>query len=65
MGGRPGGEAGRGRPFRRVEKPWAKLRGAGEVLERWHTDGTWRNVTFSHTVPPHEASHAAMPQKKR
>ena len=51
-----------GRPFRREKKPWARLRGASELLERWQTDGTWRNVTFSHTVPPHEASHAAMPE---
>jgi DEAD/DEAH box helicase domain-containing protein len=58
----PEGDAGRGRPFRRVEKPWAKLRGAAEVLEHWQTDGTWRNVTFGHPVPAHEASFASMPK---
>jgi DEAD/DEAH box helicase domain-containing protein len=44
-----------------VEKPWARLAGASEVLERWQTDGTWRNVTWSHRVEPHEASFADMP----
>ena len=62
LGGMPGGAADRGRSFRRVEKPWAKLRGAGEVLDQWQTDGTWRNVTFGHRVPPHEASFATVPE---
>ncbi|MGB5702143.1 MAG: hypothetical protein WBM48_04965, partial [Polyangiales bacterium] len=50
-----------GRRFRRVEKPWARLQGAGEVLERWQVDGTWRNVTWSHRVEPQEAHFAEMP----
>jgi len=44
-----------------VEKPWARLQGAGEVLERWQVDGTWRNVTWSHRVEPQEAHFAEMP----
>ncbi len=49
------------RPLRRVDKPWARARGAAEVLEQWRTDGTWRNVTWSHRVEPHEASIGEMP----
>jgi len=49
------------RSLRRVDKPWARARGAAEVLERWRTNGTWRNVTWSHGVEPHEASVAEMP----
>ena len=48
-------------PLRRVEKPWARLRGASEVLQRWQTDGTWRNVVWSHRVEPREARLGAMP----
>ena len=44
-----------------MEKPWARLQGAGEVLERWQVDGTWRNVTWSHRVEPQEAHFAEMP----
>ena len=44
-----------------MEKPWARLHGAGEVLERWQVDGTWRNVTWSHRVEPQEAHFAEMP----
>jgi DEAD/DEAH box helicase domain-containing protein len=47
--------------LRRVDKPWARARGAAEVLEQWRTDGTWRNVTWSHRVEPHEASIGEMP----
>ena len=47
--------------FRRVDEPWARPRGAAEVLERWRTNGTWRNVTWSHAIEPHEASIADMP----
>ena len=32
-----------------------------EVLERWRSNGTWRNVTWSHLIEPHEASIAQMP----
>ncbi|MBW2225411.1 MAG: DEAD/DEAH box helicase, partial [Deltaproteobacteria bacterium] len=49
------------RPLRRVDKPWARARGAAEVLEQWRTDGTWRNVTWSHRVEPHEANIGKMP----
>lgn len=49
-------------PFRRVDEPWARLRGAEEVLERWQSDGTFRNVTWSHRVDPHAASFADMPE---
>ena len=49
------------RAFRRLEKPWARPRGVAEVVERWGADGTWRNVTWSHRVDPHEASVAPMP----
>jgi DEAD/DEAH box helicase domain-containing protein len=58
VGGHTPGAA---RPLRRVDKPWARPRGAAEVLEQWQTNGTWRNVTWSHGVEPHEASVAAMP----
>jgi DEAD/DEAH box helicase domain-containing protein len=44
-----------------VDKPWARARGAAEVLEQWRTNGTWRNVTGSHAVEPHEASVAEIP----
>ena len=37
-------------------------KGAAEVLERWRSGGTWRNVTWSHRVEPHEASLTAMPR---
>ena len=47
--------------FRRVDEPWARPRGAAEVLEHWRTNGTWRNVTWSHAIEPHEASIADMP----
>jgi DEAD/DEAH box helicase domain-containing protein len=47
--------------FRRVDEPWARPKGAAEVLERWRTNGTWRNVTWSHAIEPHEASIADMP----
>jgi DEAD/DEAH box helicase domain-containing protein len=47
--------------LRRVDKPWARARGAAEVLEQWRTDGTWRNVTWSHRVEPHEANIGKMP----
>ena len=49
------------RPLRRVDKPWARARGAAEVLEQWRSNGTWRNVTWSHLVEPHEASIGEMP----
>ena len=51
----------RRQPFRRVDKPWARPKGAAEVLESWRSNGTWRNVTWSHLVEPHEASIAQMP----
>ncbi len=50
------------RPFRRVDEPWARPRGAAEVLERWRSGSTWRNVTWSHAVAPHEASVVPMPE---
>ncbi|UCH30890.1 MAG: DEAD/DEAH box helicase, partial [Myxococcales bacterium] len=50
-----------GPPFRRVKKPWARLEGAADVLEQWQSDGTWRNVTWSHRVEPHEARFSDMP----
>jgi len=50
------------RPFRRVDEPWARPRGAAEVLERWRSGSTWRNVTWSHAVEPHEASVVPMPE---
>ncbi len=62
VGGRPArpfGEQNRG--LRRVAKPWDRPRGAEEVLARWESDGTWRNVTWSHGVEAHEPSTAAMP----
>ena len=51
----------RERDFRRVDEPWARPRGAAEALERWRSNGTWRNVTWSHSIEPHEASIAEMP----
>jgi DEAD/DEAH box helicase domain-containing protein len=32
-----------------------------EVLEQWRSDGTWRNVTWSHGLEPREAVAAAVP----
>jgi DEAD/DEAH box helicase domain-containing protein len=58
MGGMQGGPL---PPFRRVAEPWSGLRGASEVLERWQTEGTWRNVVWSHRVEPRDASFGAMP----
>jgi len=49
------------RSFRRVSEPWARPRGATEVLECWRSNGTWRNVAWSHGVAPQEASIAPMP----
>ncbi|MBW2628392.1 MAG: DEAD/DEAH box helicase [Deltaproteobacteria bacterium] len=51
----------RKQPFRRAGEPWTRPKGAAEVLERWRTNGTWRNVTWSHNVDPHAASTAPMP----
>ncbi len=59
VGGHTGREQG---PLRRVEEPWVRPKGAAEVLERWRSGGTWRNVTWSHRVEPHEASLTAMPR---
>ncbi|MGB5350957.1 MAG: DEAD/DEAH box helicase, partial [Polyangiales bacterium] len=57
-----GGNASRDlRPFRRVDEPWARPRGAAEVLERWRSGSTWRNVTWSHAIEPHQASAVPMP----
>ena len=56
-----GGIRAGGRPFRRVDEPWARLAGASEVLERWQTDGTFRNVAWSHRVDPHPPSFADIP----
>ena len=58
LGGEPRPAA---EPFRRTKKPWARLFGAAEVLEQWQTNGTWRNVTWSHRVEPQEARFADMP----
>jgi len=52
-----------GQAFRRVEKPWARARGVSEVLERWQSEGTFRNVTWSHRVDAHRASFADMPEE--
>ncbi len=59
VGGHTGGER---PPFRRTNEPWARPRGAAEVLRGWRSGGTWRNVTWSHVVEPHEASIAPMPE---
>ena len=47
--------------MRRIEKPWAQPRGVAEVLARWRSGSTWKNVTWSHRVEPHEASMVALP----
>jgi DEAD/DEAH box helicase domain-containing protein len=44
-----------------MEEPWAQPKGAAEVVERWRTNGTWRNVAWSHNIDPHAASIAPMP----
>ena len=44
-----------------MEEPWAQPKGAAEVVERWRTNGTWRNVVWSHNIDPHAASIAPMP----
>ena len=49
------------RAFRAVDRPWARPRGVAEVIEQWRSNGTWRNVTWSHEVDPHGASIAPMP----
>lgn len=49
-------------PFRRLDEPWERPRGTGEVLERWRSNGTWRNVTWSHAVEPHRASFEPLPR---
>ncbi|RLB45128.1 MAG: DEAD/DEAH box helicase, partial [Deltaproteobacteria bacterium] len=61
MGAVGGVTRGTTRPLGRVDKPWARARGAAEVLEQWRSNGTWRNVTWSHLVEPHEASIGEMP----
>ncbi|MGB8332131.1 MAG: DEAD/DEAH box helicase, partial [Polyangiales bacterium] len=33
----------------------------GEVLERWRSNGTWRNVSWSHELSPHEPRTVTMP----
>ncbi|MFW2387784.1 MAG: DEAD/DEAH box helicase [Polyangiales bacterium] len=58
VGGHPGHTI---TSFRRVDAPWERVKGAAEVLERWRTDGTWRNVVWSHAVAPKEATIAPMP----
>ena len=49
------------RRFRRVDEPWARPRGASEVLEQWQTNSTWRNVTWSHRVESQAARMADVP----
>ncbi|MDH3622296.1 MAG: DEAD/DEAH box helicase [Myxococcales bacterium] len=62
VGGRSGEPIGeQTRTFRRVDRPWDRPRGVSEVLARWESDGTWRNVTWSHGVEAQEPSIAAMP----
>ncbi|MDH3200016.1 MAG: DEAD/DEAH box helicase [Myxococcales bacterium] len=62
VGGQSGSQTGgQSRAFRRVDKPWDRPRGVAEVLARWESDGTWRNVTWSHGVEAQEPSIAAMP----
>ena len=56
-----GHTTGRDHAFRRLDEPWARPRGAAEVLARWQSNGTWRNVTWSHAIEPHEASVVEMP----
>ena len=57
-----GGHTGRAtRSFRRAEKPWARPRGVFEVLARWDSDGTWRNVAWSHGADPREARTEPLP----
>ncbi|MDH3726609.1 MAG: DEAD/DEAH box helicase, partial [Myxococcales bacterium] len=62
VGGRPGQPIGRQtQALRRVDKPWDRPRGVAEVLARWESDGTWRNVTWSHLVEAQQPSIALMP----
>ncbi len=61
--GTVGGDTSRERrPFRRIDEPWARPQGAAEVLARWRSGSTWRNVTWSHAVEPHEATVVPMPE---
>jgi len=61
MGAVGGQSNGARRAFRRVERPWDRPRGVSEVLSRWASDGTWRNVVWSYEVEPRPATVGPMP----
>ncbi|KPK11917.1 MAG: DEAD/DEAH box helicase, partial [Myxococcales bacterium SG8_38] len=48
-------------PLRRIKTPWARPRGIAEVLATWQSDGTWRNVTWSHRVEPRAPNVVPLP----
>ncbi len=49
------------RAFRRVDQPWAKPKGVAEVLAQWRSDGTWRNVPWSHRLDARDAHIGPLP----
>ena len=48
-------------PLCRVDSPWVRPRNLAELLERWRTDGTWRQVVGSHRLEGVPAAMAPMP----
>ena len=49
------------RAFRRVKRPWERVRGLSEVLDRWSADGTARNVVWSHGIAPSQPRMEPIP----
>jgi DEAD/DEAH box helicase domain-containing protein len=49
------------RSFRRPDEPWVRPAGVVEVLERWRSSGTWRNVTWSHQIDPRKQGGSPIP----
>ncbi|MGD8608145.1 MAG: DEAD/DEAH box helicase [Myxococcales bacterium] len=49
-------------PLKRPDKPWEGPRGVAAVLEQWHSQSIWRNVSWSHRVEPHEPRMTALPE---
>ncbi|MEM7437856.1 MAG: DEAD/DEAH box helicase, partial [Myxococcota bacterium] len=47
--------------FRRVKTPWRQPRGVSQVLDQWATDGTARNLVWSHQIDPREPDLAPLP----
>ncbi|MEM7137772.1 MAG: DEAD/DEAH box helicase [Myxococcota bacterium] len=47
--------------FRRVKTPWGLPRGVSQVLDQWTTDGTARNLVWSHQIDPRAPDLAPLP----